>query len=366
MKGFEVPEDDRPPANLVFLIDVSGSMQASNKLRLVKYSLRRLTQTLRPDDRVAIVTYAGHDQVVLPPTPVADAHLIMNTIDRLESGGGTNGSAGIMTAYGLAEMAAQDRSASINRVILCSDGDFNVGVTGDRLLHLIEDNRDRGISLSVFGFGYGNYNDRDMEQMANRGNGNYAFIDREVEAERVLVRSLNGTLMTIAKDAKIQVNVNADAVSRYRLIGYENRDIADEDFRNDEVDAGELGTGHTVTALIEFEVKDGVELSMIQSLGKLVVRFQSIGDDSEPVEILHNIGPDSLRNRIDDTSSAFRLGAAVAEFAEVLRRSEYVESADFQAISDLARGALDTEDRSQTEFIELVDIASELWSRRRY
>ena len=198
----------------------------------------------------------------------------------------------------------------MNRVILCSDGDFNVGVRGDALLNLIETNRDRGISLSVFGFGWGNYNDRDMEQMANRGNGNYAFIDREVEAERVLVQNIAGTLVTIAKDAKIQVELNPAAVQSYRLLGYENRAIEDDDFRNDETDSGELGVGHTVTAFIEFELTDSDDPAVFEDLGKVVVRYKSPEDDTVAKELVASIAHSDGHTELGETSRAFRLGAA--------------------------------------------------------
>ena len=365
LKGFEVPAEDRPPANLVFLVDVSGSMNAANKLGLVQYALTRLTQTLRPDDQVAIVTYAGRDTVALPPTPIRDRGRVLEAVESLVSGGSTNGAAGILTAYRLAEQAQENRPASINRVILCSDGDFNVGVRGDALLQMIEENRERGISLSVFGFGWGNYNDRDMEQMADRGNGNYAFIDREVEAERVLVKNISGTIMTIAKDTKIQVVINPDQVQRYRLIGYENRDIADEDFRNDAVDAGEIGAGHTVTALIELELKPNMDTAGDVSLAKVIVRYipgQEQGEDQGVArEILHKVQRRDLIGDWADASSAYRFGAAVAEFAEILRGSEHSTGTGFNRIIEIASQAMDESDVDQREFLTLVRGAQMLW-----
>ncbi len=255
LQGYPLSDEDRAPANVVFLVDVSGSMQSADKIGLVRHALTRLTQTMRPDDTIGIVVYAGAEGVVLPPTPVAQRGTILNAIEGLSSGGSTHGEAGIRAAYDLAEAAY--REGGINRVVLCSDGDFNVGLTGDALLALIERFRDRGITLSVFGFGSGNYNDRDMEQLADRGNGNYAYVDSPAEVERALVEGVSGTLQVIAKDVKVQVELNTDLIVRHRLIGYENRDIADDDFRDDAVDAGEIGAGHSVTAYIEVELAEG-------------------------------------------------------------------------------------------------------------
>jgi Ca-activated chloride channel family protein len=269
-----------------------------------------------------------------------------------------------MTAYRLAEEAQEIRPASINRVILCSDGDLNVGVRGDALLRMIEENRDRGVSLSVFGFGWGNYNDRDMEQMADLGNGNYAFIDREVEAERVLVKNISGTIMTIAKDAKIQVTINSERVERYRLLGYENRDIADDDFRNDAVDAGELGAGHTVTAFIELELKTDVPAADEVGLAKVVVRYQAGQTHSEAREQLQVVGLGQVLGHWQDASAAYRFGAAVAEFAEILRASEHSDGARFDDIIEIAGAAVDDTDIHQVEFLRLVESARDLWSGR--
>lgn len=359
LKGYDVNPAERPAANLVFLVDVSGSMNAPNKLGLVKYSLRRLTETLRPDDTIGLAVYAGNAGVVLDPTPVSDAETIIAALDQLSAGGSTHGSAGIQAAYGLAEQAFKPNG--VNRVILCSDGDFNVGVTGTALYDLIEEKREGGVSLSVFGFGRGNYNDRDMEQMADRGNGNYAFIDKQAEAERVLVKGVTGTLLTIAKDVKIQVDINADLVGRYRLVGYENRDIADDDFRNDAVDAGEIGSGHTVTAFIEAELVEGYADSDAP-LATVRVRYKdpAAANTEDAIEISQDLGGDAVIDEVVETSRAFRFGAAVAEFAEILRGSEHATGSGFDAVIELASGAARDGDADQAELIRLVEIARDL------
>ena len=250
VKGREFAPEARPPANLVFLVDVSGSMSSANKLPLVKASLRQLLGQLRADDRVAIVTYAGASGLALPSTPASRGGEILDALDRLESGGSTNGGMGIHLAYDIAK--ANFRPEGVNRVILCTDGDFNVGVTGrSELLSLIQEKARSRVFLTVLGFGMGNLKDGTLEMLADKGNGAYGYIDSEREARKVFVEQVEGTLATIAKDVKIQVEFNPARVASYRLIGYENRALAKEDFNNDQVDAGEVGAGHTVTALYE-------------------------------------------------------------------------------------------------------------------
>ncbi|MCC6415667.1 MAG: von Willebrand factor type A domain-containing protein [Opitutaceae bacterium] len=248
LKGREIATAARPPANLVFLLDVSGSMNAPNKLPLVKAAMRLLVERLRPDDRVAIVTYAGNAGLALPSTPARKAAEILAAVDALQPAGSTHGAMGIQLAYDIAK--ANFVSGGINRVVLCTDGDFNVGVSDEGgLVRMIGEKAKSGVFLSVLGFGMGNYQDATLESLADKGNGNYGYIDSKREAEKLLVEQINGTLVTIAKDVKLQVEFNPTQVERYRLIGYENRRLRKEDFADDQVDAGEIGAGHTMTAL---------------------------------------------------------------------------------------------------------------------
>ena len=254
LKGYEVPKESLPAANLVFLIDVSGSMTSANKLGLLKQGFRLLTNQLRPQDTISIAVYAGASGVALEPTSGDQKHKILSAIDQLRAGGSTNGAAGINLAYQLAK--SNFKKEGINRVILATDGDFNVGtVNFEALTDLVEQKRKSGIALTTLGFGTGNYNDHLMEQLADKGNGNYAYIDSLQEARKVLVEEMGSTLKTIAKDVKIQIEFNPQLVSSYRLIGYENRALKREDFNNDKIDAGEIGAGHTVTAIYELDLK---------------------------------------------------------------------------------------------------------------
>ena len=250
IKGWEMPRSERPASNFVFLLDVSGSMQPQNKLPLVKQSIRMLTEQLDERDRVAMVVYAGASGLVLPSTSCDDKRAIYEALDRLDAGGSTNGGAGIQLAY---DVATQNfLPGGVNRVVLASDGDFNVGVTDQgSLTRLIEEKAKSGVFLTVLGYGMGNVKDATMEKLADKGNGNYAYIDTLNEAKKVLVEQMQGTLVTIAKDVKIQVEFNPAQVSAYRLLGYENRMLRAEDFNDDTKDAGEIGAGHTVTALYE-------------------------------------------------------------------------------------------------------------------
>ncbi len=250
LQGKRIPTENLPPSNIVFLIDVSGSMNEPNKLPLVQQSMKMLTEQLREQDRVAIVVYAGNAGLVLPATSGANKQAISNAIDRLEAGGSTAGGAGIKLAYEIAKNNYLPKGN--NRVILCTDGDFNVGASSDdEMERLIEQERKSGVFLTVLGYGMGNYKDSKMQKLADKGNGNHAYIDNLNEAKKVLVSEFGGTLFTIAKDVKLQIEFNPEKVQAYRLIGYENRLLNKEDFNNDQKDAGELGSGHTVTALYE-------------------------------------------------------------------------------------------------------------------
>lgn len=250
LKAYEVPATELPPNNLVFLVDTSGSMQEADKLPLVKQALRELVLQMRPQDRIALVVYAGRAGLVLPPTSGAERGTILEALDRLEAGGSTNGGAGIELAYRIAREATID--GGVNRIVLATDGDFNVGMTDQSTLEaFVAEQRKHGIALSTLGFGQGNYNDAMAEQLANIGDGNHAYIDSPREARKVLRDEMAGTLLTVAKDVKIQVEFNPAQVAEYRLVGYENRQLKREDFANDAVDAGEIGAGHDVTALYE-------------------------------------------------------------------------------------------------------------------
>ncbi len=354
IKGSEIPEEMRAPANLVFLIDVSGSMNASNKLGYVKRTLDILLAHLRDDDTIGIVTYAGRDTVALRPTPVAQQAEIRAAIETLEAGGSTNGASGIRSAYELAE--THFRPEGINRVILCTDGDFNVGVTGEALVREVESWQSRGIDLSVLGYGY-NLNDRFIEELSNRGEGNYFFIDSPNEALRVVGEGITGMLQVIARDVKIQVEMHPERVRRYRLIGYETRDIADDDFRNDSVDAGEVGSGHFVNALFELELKPE---GSGERLVTLRLRYKDPEDrDGDAHELEHPFQLEDLKVDLQEASPDLRFTAAVAEFAEILRRSMHSEEAHFSEVVTLLESLELNAERQ--ELLSLVRQAATLW-----
>ncbi len=376
LKGREVSDAQRPSANLVFLLDVSGSMRQANKLPLVKQSLRLLVEKLRPDDRVAIAVYAGASGLALPSTPVSRKGEIMEAIEWLDAGGSTNGAMGIHLAYDIAK--ANFIAGGVNRVILATDGDFNVGPTSEgELVRLIEDKAKSGVFLSVLGFGMGNLKDSTLEQLADKGNGNYAYIDTLAEARKTLVEQVGGTLMTIAKDVKIQVEFNPARVQAYRLIGYENRLLAKEDFNNDKVDAGEIGAGHTVTALYEV-VPAGVDIAQTvpavdglkyqavakiqtgsaQELLTVKVRYKEpAGDVSSKLEFpLVDTGAGFA-----DASPDFKFAAAVAGFGMVLRDSPHKNGLTLAQVADWGRAGLGQDSRGyRAEFLTLVGEAEGL------
>ncbi len=383
LKGREVTAAARSAANLVFLIDVSGSMNQPNKLPLVKESLRLLLGKLRPDDRVAIVTYAGSSGLALPSTPVARSREILAAVDTLQSGGSTNGAMGIHLAYDIAK--ANFLADGVNRVILCTDGDFNVGVTGPGdLVRLIEEKAKSKVFLTVLGFGMGNLKDGTLEQLANKGNGHYGYIDNRREAQRMLVDDLTSTLVTIAKDVKIQVEFNPAKVASYRLIGYENRVLAKEDFNNDQVDAGEIGAGHTVTALYEIVPVTTVADSRVVAAAVDELRYQTrpvapvvpaaLANELLIVKVRYKEPDGDVSQKLDfpltdagtsfeKASGDFRFAAAVAQFGMILRKSEHrgtatlghvmAWAADTANITDDPRG-------ERTEFLELARQALEL------
>jgi Ca-activated chloride channel homolog len=363
---------DLPPSNLVFLIDVSGSMQSEDKLPLVKQAFRALVQELRPEDRVAIVVYAGAAGLVLPSTSGADKPTILGAIDRLEAGGSTAGGAGLRLAYDVAR--ENHLSEGNNRVILATDGDFNVGESSDaEMIRLVETRREEGTFLTVLGFGTGNLKDTKMEQMADKGNGHYAYIDSFREAHKVFVREFGGTLFTVAKDVKIQVEFNPARVQSYRLLGYENRILAKEDFADDRKDAGEMGAGHAVTALYEI-VPTGASPVAIgeDSLTYQQVTLRpSAGRSPELLTIrLRYKEPTGSKSRFlsvpvvdrgERGSDDFRFASAVAAFAMVLRNSEYKGAADYNLVLALAREARgEDEEGYRQEFISMVERARAL------
>ena len=377
IQGQRIDTVDLPPSNLVFLVDVSGSMQPANKLPLLKSALRMLVNQLRPQDRVAIVVYAGAAGLVLDPTSGADKETILEALSRLEAGGSTAGGAGLRLAYDVARKHHME--GGNNRVILATDGDFNVGPSSDaEMIRLIEERRDQGTSLTVLGFGTGNLQDAKMEQIADHGNGNFAYIDSAHEAQKVLVQEFGGTLYTIAKDVKLQVEFNPARVQAYRLIGYENRMLAAEDFNDDRKDSGDLGAGHTVTALYEV-IPTGVETSTpIRGLDEL--RYQRddervvLRESSEMLFVkLRYKDPNGSRSRLLShavrdvdivPSSDFTFAASVAAFGMVLRDSKYCGAADLAAVLHWARSSVGRDHEGyRREFVRMVEEAQRLNDR---
>jgi Ca-activated chloride channel homolog len=364
---------DLPPSNLVFLLDVSGSMQSPDKLPLVKQAFRALVQELRPEDRVAIVVYAGAAGLVLPSTSGADKVTILEAIERLEAGGSTAGGAGLRLAYDVAKQNYM--SEGNNRLILATDGDFNVGVSSDaEMIRLVEARREEGTFLTVLGFGTGNLKDTKMEQMADKGNGHYAYIDSFREAQKVFVQEFGGTLFTVAKDVKIQVEFNPAKVQAYRLLGYESRLLAKEDFADDKKDAGEMGAGHSVTALYEVVPVGAtpVALSSDSLTYQHVSLKPSAGKSSELLTVrLRYKDPKGTKSRLLSTpvmdrgsavaSEDMRFASAVAAFALLLRSSEHKGAASFGQVLALAQGARgDDPSGYRGEFIGLVEAARTL------
>ena len=368
-----IDTEDLPPANLVFLLDVSGSMMPPNKLPLLKKAFALLVDQLRPQDRVAIVVYAGAAGLVLPSTPGSHKGEILAALDDLRAGGSTAGGAGLKLAY---EIAGKHRvDGGNNRVVLATDGDFNVGASSDaEMVRLIERERESGTFLTVLGFGTGNLKDSKMEQIADRGNGNFHYVDGLLEARKVLVEEMGGTLLTLAKDVKLQVEFNPARAAGYRLIGYENRLLADEDFNDDTKDAGELGAGHTVTALYEV-VPEGVEVPR----GELdALRYQPQPDDPPPSDFDDELmyvkvrykSPDGNRStlleqavadRPRSPSTDFRFATAVAGFGMLLRESEHAADLTLNDVVRLAeKGRGDDPRGYRGEFIRLVEATRDL------
>jgi Ca-activated chloride channel homolog len=373
LKGKEIAAENRPAANLVFLIDVSGSMDTPNKLPLVKKSLNLLVNKMRLQDRVAMVVYAGSSGLVLDSTSGSNKEKIRAAIDNMSAGGSTNGGAGIELAY---KVATENMiKGGINRVILASDGDFNVGVTSEGdLVSLIEKKAKTGVFLSVLGFGMGNFKDSNMQKLSDKGNGNYAYIDSLREARKALVEQSGGTLMTIAKDVKIQVEFNPKFVSEYRLVGYEKRKLNAEDFNDDTKDAGEIGAGHTVTAFYEVYTKG--QGSRIDPLKYQPQADSKINDSSELLTVkLRYKMPDEDTSQLmevpvanseqsfEKASSDFKFAAAVAEFSQVLKSSKHKGQGSFDHVLEISKDNMNVngkEDAYRKEFVELVKKAKSL------
>ena len=374
MQAWDVAEQDLPASNLVFLVDVSGSMNSADKLPLLKQALLLLSRRLNADDRVSIVVYAGAAGVVLEPTPGNERAKIAQALNALSAGGSTHGSAGIKLAYAKAREGFVD--GGINRVIIATDGDFNVGtVDHQALLDLVERERRSGIALTTLGFGRGNINDHLMEQLADHGNGNYGYIDSLMEAQKVLVEQIGGTLYTVASDVKLQVEFNPACVAEYRLIGYENRLLAREDFNNDQVDAGELGAGHSIVALYEIAEVDsgGRRIDALRyaptaattttghdrasEYAHIRLRYKPNGEDSS--RLMTQPVSESVFN--EKGSDDLRFAAAVAAFGQRLRGGEHLDGYAYDAIRALARDARgDDPNGYRSDFLRIVGLADSL------
>ncbi|MDW7694289.1 VWA domain-containing protein [Flammeovirgaceae bacterium SG7u.111] len=371
LQGKDLDYENIAPSNLVFLIDVSGSMEDTNKLPLLRSSFKLLLEGLSDKDKVAIVVYAGAAGCVLPSTPATEKSTIMRALDNLQAGGSTAGGEGVKLAYKIAmENLIEDGN---NRIILATDGDFNIGTSStSELVKMIEEKRKSGIYLTICGFGMGNYKDGRMEQISNAGNGNYFYIDNIKEANKVFVKEMRATLFTIAKDVKIQVEFNPAEVQAYRLIGYENRMLKSEDFNDDTKDAGELGAGHTVTALYEI-IPVGVESSFIKSVDELkyqkvektssaskgevlTVKLRYKKPDGEKSILLSQTLKNS-KTALNKTSDNFRFSASVAAFGMLLRESEFKSDATYELAMQLAKGAKgDDNEGYRAEFISMVEM----------
>ncbi len=353
LKGREIDAADRKDAVLTFVIDISGSMAREDRLELLKKSLRLLVDQLREGDRVGIAVYGSRGRKHMPHHGIDDRSKIIHAIDELTAGGSTNAEEGIKIGYQMAKKAF--KAGAINRVILCSDGVANVGRTGpDSIMKQIKHYADEGITLSTIGFGMGNYNDVLMEQLADKGNGNYAYVDTLGEARRVFVENLTGTLQLIARDVKVQVDFNPAVVRSYRLVGYENRDVADKDFRDDKVDGGEIGAGHSVTALYELKLwpdKPG-------RLATVHVRYKD-AEGENVREVARKIAASDSAGRFEDAPDSVQLAACVAEFAEILRKSYWARTSrldDVLALAKNCRGRFD--DRPDIkELVKLIEKA---------
>lgn len=370
-----IPTDNLPASNLVFLIDVSGSMSDANKLPLLKQAFKLLVDQLRAEDKISLVVYAGSAGVVLPPTSGSEKKVIKDALDKLEAGGSTAGGEGIELAYDLAKKRFLPKGN--NRVILATDGDFNVGISNEsELQKLIEEKRKAGIFLSIMGFGMGNYKDSHIETLADKGNGNYAYIDNIQEARKEFVQEFGGTLFTIAKDVKIQIEFNPQHVQAYRLIGYENRALRNDEFNDDKKDAGDMGSGHTVTAIYEI-VPKGTQTPYLATTGALKYQQNSTNTASGSEEMMtvkvRYKKPDSDKSVLFDQpvkaasisfekcSDNLRFASAVAEFGLLLRGSEFKGNATYADVIQHARAAFGKDEEGyRSEFVQLVKAAQSL------
>jgi Ca-activated chloride channel family protein len=379
LQGKRIPMENMPPANLVFLLDVSGSMNEARKLPLVKSAMKMLAEQLTARDRVAMVVYAGSSGLVLPSTGGDRKGEILAAIDRLEAGGSTNGGEGIELAYKIAQ--ENFIKGGVNRVLLATDGDFNVGVTSEgELARLIEEKRQSGVFLSVLGFGTGNVKDSTMEKLADKGNGNYAYIDTLGEARKVLGEQIGGTLFTIAKDVKIQVEFNPRQAAAYRLIGYENRLLRDQDFNDDAKDAGEIGAGHTVTALYEvvpvgqkfenpgidpLKYQQPVQPSEMSNSNELMTVKLRYKPPTQNESKLVTVSLADSKAKLSSASENFKFASAVAAFGMLLRDSKYKADASYNEVLALARASVGLDRQGyRSEFIQLVETARLLSAQR--
>jgi Ca-activated chloride channel family protein len=374
IKGKEFPVDERPPVNLVFLLDVSGSMDDPNRLPLVKSSMKMLVNELKGTDKIAMCVYAGAAGTVLPPTSCDNKEKIIAALDKLDAGGSTAGATGILLAYELAEQNYDPQA--VNRVILCTDGDFNVGITnrGD-LVELISTKAKTGVYLTILGFGLDNFQDGMLKQLSTKGNGNYGYIDTIEEAKKILVEQLSGTLVTIANDVKIQVDFNPATVGAYRLIGYENRVMRDEEFNDDKVDAGDIGAGHTVTAFYEL-IPPGNEVDALPSKDPSkygpppASDWQSSNNELLTVKIRYKLPHETESKLLEFPVTAssvklagketidFRFAASVAAFGMLLRNSPYKGTATYSSVIEMAQNSIGQDKYSyRGNLVEMVEKA---------
>ncbi|MFT4975569.1 MAG: Ca-activated chloride channel family protein [Myxococcota bacterium] len=351
----EIPVSERPPLHLTFLVDVSGSMSSADKLPLAQQAMHMLVDTLQEGDTVALATYAGRTAEILQPTDVTNKSAIHEALGALQSGGSTAMSSGLDIAYNMALRSFEEGAE--NRVIVLSDGDANVGSTGwDSMLGQIKDKANMGITMSTVGLGMGNYRDTLMEQLANNGDGNNYYIDSRQQAQRVFVEEMAGTIFTVARDVKIQVEFNDDSVSAYRLLGYENRDIADRDFRNDRVDAGEIGSGHNVTALYEVILKEGYA----DTLATVRLRYEAPGADKAATEVSFPFPDQALKELDSQAGQNTRIAYAAATFAEILRDSPNTNEMSLDAVIAFAEQARRSGEKDDAELIKLMKKARTL------